>query len=162
MEDENLITPPLRVGGDEPPEPFPDTPEEMAQAIVGYLGTDYIQPKQAYSTIYYTYVEMGYDLSYFDEVYALVCAEIPSLQPINQQVLDVQTYDGTTLIKGFNNGKIYLKGIGNYEGSTINEDNKSVQDAVIENINGVKKIWQGSESDYSGLTKEANTLYMIY
>ena len=162
MEDENLITPPLRVGGDEPPEPFPDTPEEMAASIVEYLGTDYIQPKQAYSTIYYTYVEMGYDLSYFDEVYALVCTQITSLQPENQQTIDIQTDDGTTLIKAFNNGKIYLKGIGNYEGSTINEDNKSVQDAVIENINGVKKIWQGSESDYSGLTKEANTLYMIY
>ena len=111
----------------------PLTPEDIANEIMQEIDIFAVPFNDLYETCLSVYLEMGYSVDDFDEIYAVI-QSTPNLHD------DVETFvisndSNEKVITVDNNGDFYLKGVGGYGGkNTKVEDSniKPLQDVINE------------------------------
>ena len=111
----------------------PVTPEDIANEIMQEVDIFAVPFNDLYETCLSVYLDMGYNIGDFDEVYAII-QSTPNLHD------DVETFvvsndSNEKVITVDNNGDFYLKGVGGYDGkNTKVEDSniKPLQDVINE------------------------------
>ena len=111
----------------------PVTPEDIANEIMQEVDIFAVPFNDLYETCLSVYLDMGYNVGDFDEVYAII-QSTPNLHD------DVETFvvsndSNEKVITVDNNGDFYLKGVGGYDGKNTNTEDsniKPLQDVINE------------------------------
>ena len=111
----------------------PLTPEDIANEIIQEVDIFAVPFNDLYETCLSVYLDMGYNIDDFDEVYAII-QSTPNLHD------DVETFvvsndSNEKVITVDNNGDFYLKGVGGYDGKNTNTEDsniKPLQDVINE------------------------------
>ena len=103
----------------------PATPEDIANEIMQEVDIFAVPFNDLYETCLSVYLEMGYSVDDFDEVYAAI-QSTPNLHD------DVETFvvsndSNEKVITVDNNGDFYLKGVGGYDGKNTNTEDSNIK-----------------------------------
>ena len=111
----------------------PATPEDIANEIMQEVDIFAVPFNDLYETCLSVYLDMGYNIDDFDEVYAII-QSTPNLND-NIETFVVSNDSNEKVITVDNNGDFYLKGVGGYDGKNTNTEDsniKPLQDVINE------------------------------
>ena len=111
----------------------PATPEDIANEIMQEVDIFAVPFNDLYETCLSVYLDMGYNIDDFDEVYAII-QSTPNLND-NVETFVISNDSNEKVITVDNNGDFYLKGVGGYDGKNTNTEDsniKPLQDVINE------------------------------
>ena len=111
----------------------PVMPEDIANEIMQEVDIFAVPFNDLYETCLSVYLDMGYNVGDFDEVYAII-QSTPNLND-NVETFVISNDSNEKVITVDNNGDFYLKGVGGYDGKNTNTEDsniKPLQDVINE------------------------------
>ena len=103
----------------------PATPEDIANEIMQEVDIFAVPFNDLYETCLSVYLDMGYSVDDFDEVYAVI-QSTPNLND-NVETFVVSNDSDEKVITVDNNGDFYLKGVGGYEGKNTKVEDSNIK-----------------------------------
>ena len=103
----------------------PLTPEDIANEIMQEVDIFAVPFNDLYKTCLSVYLEMGYSVDDFDEIYAVI-QSTPNLND-NVETFVISNDSNEKVIAVDNNGDFYLKGVGGYDGKNTKVEDSNIK-----------------------------------